>query len=67
MDYETIKVERRGAELRITLDRPDAMNAWNNQFGLDLRDAVEQAADRRRRARRRGDRRRAARSPPAPT
>ena len=44
MDYETIKVELRGAELRITLDRPDAMNAWNTQFGLDLRDAVERAA-----------------------
>lgn len=44
MDYETIKVEQRGAELRITLDRPDAMNAWDTQLGLDLRDAVEQAA-----------------------
>ena len=45
MDYETVKVERRGAELRITLDRPDAMNAWDKQFGLDLRDAVEKAAE----------------------
>jgi 2-(1,2-epoxy-1,2-dihydrophenyl)acetyl-CoA isomerase len=44
MDYETVKVERRGGELRITLDRPEAMNAWNTQFGLELRDAVEKAA-----------------------
>src|SRR3954468_19907793 len=44
MDYETVEVERRGGELRITLDRPDAMNAWNAQLGLDLRDAVERAA-----------------------
>jgi 2-(1,2-epoxy-1,2-dihydrophenyl)acetyl-CoA isomerase len=45
MDYETVRVERRGAELRITLDRPEQMNAWNKQFGLDLRDAVEKAAE----------------------
>ena len=45
MDYETVLVERRGGELRITLNRPEAMNAWNKQFGLDLRDAVEKAAE----------------------
>src|ERR687898_1039871 len=45
MDYETVLVERRGAEQRITLNRPEAMNAWNKQFGLDLRDAVERAAE----------------------
>ena len=45
MEYETVQVERRGGELRITLDRPEAMNAWNKQFGLDLRAAVEAAAD----------------------
>jgi 2-(1,2-epoxy-1,2-dihydrophenyl)acetyl-CoA isomerase len=44
MDYQTVRVERRGGELRITLDRPEAMNAWNTQLGLDLRDAVENAA-----------------------
>ena len=41
---ETVKTERRGGELRITLNRPDVMNAWDKQFGLDLRAAVEQAA-----------------------
>jgi 2-(1,2-epoxy-1,2-dihydrophenyl)acetyl-CoA isomerase len=40
---ETVKLERRGAELRITLDRPDVMNAWDKQFGTDLLAAVEQA------------------------
>ena len=44
MTYETVDVERRGGELRITLNRPEAMNAWNTQLGEDLRAAVEQAA-----------------------
>lgn len=42
--YETIEVERRGGELRVTLNRPDTMNAWNIQFGHDLKAALEQAA-----------------------
>jgi 2-(1,2-epoxy-1,2-dihydrophenyl)acetyl-CoA isomerase len=33
-----------GAELRIELNRPDTMNAWNEQFGNELRAAVEEAA-----------------------
>jgi 2-(1,2-epoxy-1,2-dihydrophenyl)acetyl-CoA isomerase len=45
MDYETIETERRGGELRIRLNRPQKMNAWNTQFGLDLRAAVEAAAE----------------------
>jgi len=44
MDYETLIVERRGAELRITLNRPDTMNAWNLQFGAELRRVVDDAA-----------------------
>ena len=44
MTYETVDVERRDGELRITLDRPETMNAWNAQLGEDLRAAVEQAA-----------------------
>ncbi len=44
MSYETVDVERRGGELRITLNRPEAMNAWNTQLGEDLRAAVEEAA-----------------------
>jgi 2-(1,2-epoxy-1,2-dihydrophenyl)acetyl-CoA isomerase len=41
---ETVTVEQRETELRITLNRPDAMNAWNKQFGVDLLAAIEQAA-----------------------
>jgi 2-(1,2-epoxy-1,2-dihydrophenyl)acetyl-CoA isomerase len=44
MDLETVLVEQRGGELRITLNRPEAMNAWNTQLGNDLRTAVEHAA-----------------------
>jgi 2-(1,2-epoxy-1,2-dihydrophenyl)acetyl-CoA isomerase len=42
---ETVTLERRGGELRITLNRPDVMNAWDKQFGVELRAAVEQAAE----------------------
>jgi 2-(1,2-epoxy-1,2-dihydrophenyl)acetyl-CoA isomerase len=44
---ETVTLRRgasNGAELRIELNRPDTMNAWNEQFGLELRAAVEEAA-----------------------
>ena len=44
MEYETVQVERRGGELRITLDRPEAMNAWNTRFGDELKAVVEEAA-----------------------
>jgi 2-(1,2-epoxy-1,2-dihydrophenyl)acetyl-CoA isomerase len=39
---ETIRIERRGAAATIVLSRPETMNAWNKQFGLDLRAAVEE-------------------------
>jgi 2-(1,2-epoxy-1,2-dihydrophenyl)acetyl-CoA isomerase len=39
-----VSTDRRGAELRITLNRPDAMNAWDRALGDDLRAAVEGAA-----------------------
>jgi 2-(1,2-epoxy-1,2-dihydrophenyl)acetyl-CoA isomerase len=41
---ETVILERRGGELRITLNRPDAMNAWNKPLGQELLAAVEEAA-----------------------
>jgi 2-(1,2-epoxy-1,2-dihydrophenyl)acetyl-CoA isomerase len=44
MDYETLQVETRGGELRITLDRPEAMNAWNTRFGEELKAVVEAAS-----------------------
>jgi 2-(1,2-epoxy-1,2-dihydrophenyl)acetyl-CoA isomerase len=40
----TVKLERRGAELWIVLDRPDVMNAWDKQLGFELLTAVQDAA-----------------------
>jgi 2-(1,2-epoxy-1,2-dihydrophenyl)acetyl-CoA isomerase len=42
---ETVTLERRDGELRITLNRPDALNAWNKQLGIDLLAAVREAAE----------------------
>ena len=42
--FETINVHRRGGAAVIELNRPEAMNAWNYQFGVDLLAAVEQVA-----------------------
>ncbi|HWH92764.1 MAG TPA: enoyl-CoA hydratase-related protein [Baekduia sp.] len=42
--FETITIHRRGGAATIELCRPESMNAWNKQFGLDLRAAVEQVA-----------------------
>ena len=44
---ETVNLRRgasNGAELRIELNRPDRMNAWDKQLGIDLLAAVELAA-----------------------
>jgi 2-(1,2-epoxy-1,2-dihydrophenyl)acetyl-CoA isomerase len=41
---ETVTLDRRGGELRITLNRPDVMNAWDKQLGTDLLAAVREAA-----------------------
>jgi 2-(1,2-epoxy-1,2-dihydrophenyl)acetyl-CoA isomerase len=41
--YETVNLYRREGELRIELNRPAAMNAWDKQLGEDLRAAVERA------------------------
>jgi 2-(1,2-epoxy-1,2-dihydrophenyl)acetyl-CoA isomerase len=42
--YETVNVHRRGGAAIIELNRPETMNAWNYQFGVDLLAAVEQVA-----------------------
>ena len=62
-DLETVALSRgasNGAALRIELNRPDRMNAWDKQLGLDLLAAVELAAgdagDPRRDDHRRGPR-----------
>src|ERR687889_1191775 len=46
-DLETVTLRRgasNGAELRIELNRPESMNAWDKQLGTDLLAAVELAA-----------------------
>lgn len=49
--YETIEFTVTGSVGTITLNRPDRLNAWNEQFGNELRSAVlEDAADPRVRA-----------------
>jgi 2-(1,2-epoxy-1,2-dihydrophenyl)acetyl-CoA isomerase len=39
--YETVNLYRRGGVAKLELNRPERMNAWNTQFGYDLRDAVQ--------------------------
>jgi 2-(1,2-epoxy-1,2-dihydrophenyl)acetyl-CoA isomerase len=34
--YDTINLYRQGAAARLELNRPESMNAWNTQLGLDL-------------------------------
>ncbi len=43
--YETLELERRGAAAIIRLARPDALNAWNDQLGHELLDAVRGVAE----------------------
>src|SRR5918997_6968976 len=46
-DLATVTLRRgasNGAELRIELNRPERMNAWDKQLGLDLLAAIELAA-----------------------
>jgi len=43
--YETIELERRGAGAIIRLNRPEALNAWNDRLGLELLDAVRGVAE----------------------
>lgn len=42
--FETVNVHRRGGAAIIELNRPETMNAWNYQFGVDLKAAVELVA-----------------------
>jgi 2-(1,2-epoxy-1,2-dihydrophenyl)acetyl-CoA isomerase len=41
----SVSAERSGAVLRITLDRPDALNAWNEELGDALHAALQDAAE----------------------
>ncbi len=42
--HETIDLRIDGGAARLLLDRPDSLNAWNEQLGRDLLDAVETVA-----------------------
>jgi 2-(1,2-epoxy-1,2-dihydrophenyl)acetyl-CoA isomerase len=45
-DLGAIRLYRRGAAAKLELNRPDRLNAWNEQLGVGLRDTVlELAAD----------------------
>ncbi len=41
--YETVAFDVAGGVATITLNRPDGLNAWNEQLGYDLRDALAEA------------------------
>jgi len=43
--YDTVNLYRRGAAAKLELNRPERMNAWNTQFGLDLLGAVTSAGE----------------------
>jgi 2-(1,2-epoxy-1,2-dihydrophenyl)acetyl-CoA isomerase len=44
MSYETVTWAVEDGVGRITLNRPDTLNAWNEQFGLDLRQVITEDA-----------------------
>jgi 2-(1,2-epoxy-1,2-dihydrophenyl)acetyl-CoA isomerase len=41
MSYETIIWEQDGGVGRLTLNRPERLNAWTTEFGQELKDAIE--------------------------
>jgi 2-(1,2-epoxy-1,2-dihydrophenyl)acetyl-CoA isomerase len=43
--FETVNLHRRAGAAIIELNRPETMNAWNKQFGIDLLAAVQQCSD----------------------
>ena len=43
--YDTVNLHRRSGAAKVELNRPDALNAWNEQFGIDLLDALRTVAE----------------------
>jgi 2-(1,2-epoxy-1,2-dihydrophenyl)acetyl-CoA isomerase len=41
---KAVELEVSSGAARITLNRPDALNAWNEQFGIDLLEAIQAAS-----------------------
>ncbi len=50
-ELDTVSVLRAGGAAKLELNRPQALNAWNKQFGLDLLGRAAGRRGRRRRAR----------------
>ncbi|MEI2703477.1 MAG: enoyl-CoA hydratase-related protein [Baekduia sp.] len=44
-ELETVEIRRDGGAMTIALNRPDTLNAWNAQLGVDLMAAVREAAE----------------------
>jgi 2-(1,2-epoxy-1,2-dihydrophenyl)acetyl-CoA isomerase len=44
-EYETVNYHRRGGVAKIELNRPATLNAWNEQFSLDLLAALNAAGE----------------------
>ena len=44
-DPQTVLTRREGAAVTITLNRPEALNAWTRQFGVELLAALREAAE----------------------
>jgi len=44
-EYETVNLYRRGPGAKIELNRPERMNAWNDQFAHDLLAAIREVTD----------------------
>src|SRR5208283_894274 len=43
--YETVNLYRRGPGAKVELNRPERMNAWSNQFSLDLLAAIREVSE----------------------
>jgi 2-(1,2-epoxy-1,2-dihydrophenyl)acetyl-CoA isomerase len=43
--YETVNLYRRGPGAKVELNRPDRMNAWNEQFAYDMLAAIGEVTD----------------------
>src|ERR1700730_5146531 len=44
-EYETVNLHHSDGAATIELARPETLNAWNRQFGIDLLDAVGAVAE----------------------
>ena len=43
--YETVNLYRRGPGAKVVLNRPERLNAWSNQFSVDLKAAIQEVTD----------------------